>query len=345
MAVAFPPHVVLRLSLPHSFTCFCQISYSSLSQALFHPLTLVNVSFFFQISFFNACSSVLPSLEVSNPLLSFYWLLQYIPIIFTVFLPYSASYRLFYTSQTSPASLLHPYPSTPSPLLPAFILSWFCILMPSSVENYSADSVLNLVNPWGHRSASQTIFKAELRGQDRSPRALVCCIRESTLKERSKAESHKDSPDPPVFNVLIQVKSKTISHLGDNSSWWQEHKGSNKHVTFFLMEKRICWWQADLFMLEERTRINSAEVKDWVMSDHCLLGSVPHATVTGGPAWLSYTNPCDHLLKKKKQQTKKGCAMEAENCLTRSVLSLRRAEAVSYGEEKHFFWTLYFSGG
>lgn len=142
-------------------------------------------------------------------------------------------------------------------------------------------------------------------------------IRESTLKEISKAEGNKDSPGPKVFHVWTQVKNKIICRLGDNSSWWQEYKGINKHLSSFMMEKQICWWKANLFMMEERRKQDEAEtraeMKDWVvfdqvdycMDDRLLVqymicnGATLHATGTGAPMWLPYTNPCDHLLNKK----------------------------------------------
>ena len=178
-----------------------------------------------------------------------------------------------------------------------------------------------------------------------SLRALIH-ISESTLKEISKAEGNKDSPDPKVFDAWIQVKNKIMCSLHDSSRWWQEYKGSNKHLSLFMMEKRICWWKAKLFVTEKRRKQvemeTRAEMKDWVMSDqvdHCMddwllvqhmicNGPTLHATVTGAPVWLPYTNPCDHLLNKN------GCATQAENRLSRSVVSIRHAEAVSYGEGK-----------
>lgn len=70
----------------------------------------------------------------------------------TSYLPFRswAFFGFFSLFPHSPAALLHPHPSTPSPLLPAFILSWFCILTPSSVENYSSGFPLNLEDSLGH---------------------------------------------------------------------------------------------------------------------------------------------------------------------------------------------------
>lgn len=100
----------------------------------------------------------------------------------TSYLPFRswAFFGFFPLFPHSPATLLHPHPSTPSPLLPAFILSWFCIPMPSSVENYSRSFPLNLEDSLGH------ILSRVIRS--RLSLWVLIHTRESTLQEISKAK-------------------------------------------------------------------------------------------------------------------------------------------------------------
>lgn len=70
--VAFLPHILFSLSLPHSLTCFCQNSYSSLSDPVLPSHTSERLTFLPDLGVFLACISFLLSLEVSNPPFSFY---------------------------------------------------------------------------------------------------------------------------------------------------------------------------------------------------------------------------------------------------------------------------------
>lgn len=119
VAVTFLLRVVFSLSLPHSLTCFCQRSYSSLS-GLFHLLTLRNASPSFQVSRFSylAPHSSFPWRSATHRSL----FTDCFSTSFTVSLSYAASYGLFIvnvSSHTAASISLHIFTTAPTfhPLL------------------------------------------------------------------------------------------------------------------------------------------------------------------------------------------------------------------------------------